>query len=176
MSLGKDESKIKLYGDNICYLKENVSGSPEWVDVGNLIADVNINDVTGEVSVTLNDGSEIDINDTRRVDFTLPLAQTGKDEIDFVSDGSRDKTYQFAYGNGKVGGKTQVFYASAIKVKNEVGIKTSDKPKKLMLKCNVRPQSAVVSIANSSLPTALQKPASSETFTGQNKFYAVIEF
>jgi len=175
MSLGKASDKIKLYGDNIAYLKKKSGG--DWFDVGNLLADVEVLDVTENVEVELNDGSVIDIDGKRKVTYTLPLLQTGKDEIDLVLDDSRNELYELAYGNGIVGGKQQVFYAGEVKIKHEASIKTADKPKKIMMMVTGQPGDANVSVANTSLPAALRKPAdTTTTWTGKNKFHMVIEF
>ena len=168
--LGKDKSKIKLFGGEHLFLKPNISGGA-WFDCGELLNDVKIPDVTSLVEIIGNAGNAFDLLGVRKVNFTAKLAQTGKSEWDLIVDDSRGITYKLYYYNGVVGGEYDEFYAPEVMIVSDLTHDTSGKPMSYDLKCSVRPGSAVVTGTPSDLPTVKKASAN---FTGKNVYYARI--
>lgn len=170
MSLGKDKTKIKLFGGEHLYFKSSASGS-SWLDLGELANDVKIPDLTTTVEIVGNAGNAFDMIGVRKVNLIAKLHQTGKDEWEMILDSFRGVPGQLYYYNGIVGSVYDEFYAPDVLIMPSATHDTSGKPMTYDVNISIRPTAAIVTGAHTILPSVRKATAS---FTGVNVFYARI--
>ena len=169
MALGKNTSRIRLFGGNDFQLKI----SSTWTNIGHLLKG-QVMDETDSQEVVFSDGNSIELDGKRKVKLVMTLAQTSKEEMELVDD-LRGGSYEGYYYNGIVDGKHQEFYFESLNVIPKMNIEVPGSPMQLVLEFSVNPQSSNVSVTpDTDLPSNAQATGSSPV-SGKNQFYAILE-
>ncbi len=169
MALGKNTSRIRLFGGNDFQLKI----SSTWTNIGHLLKG-QVMDETDSQEVVFSDGNSIELDGKRKVKLVMTLAQTSKEEMELVDD-LRGGAFEGYYYNGIVDGKHQEFYFKSLNVIPKMNIEVPGSPMQLVLEFSVNPQSGNVSVTpDTDLPSNAQATGSSPV-SGKNPYYVILE-
>jgi hypothetical protein len=117
MALGKDRSRINVKGGGTCLIREiRPTATDAFSNLG-VIERVSLNDEAGMIDVPDAEGNALEyLQGSKRVGIEIVLAQTTKDEIDFVTN-CGSKYYDVLYAVLLENGNTQQLSFPLVKFK-----------------------------------------------------------
>jgi len=169
MALGKNTSRIRLFGGNDFQLKI----ADTWTNIGHLLKG-QVTDETDSQEVVFSDGNSIELDGKRKVKLVMTLAQTSKEEMELVDD-LRGNSYEGYYYNGIADGKHQEFYFESLNVIPKMNIEVPGSPMQLVLEFSVNPQVVNASvIPDTEMPSSCYAAGESPV-SGKNPYYVILE-